>query len=279
MALVVPDGQKIPENNKECRICFELDSIDNLIWPCSCNGSIKYVHESCLIKWIETTTNEEYKKKCPMCKNYYFIKKDYKKETNIFTVTTGILNMLLELMLVEILVIVLACTISAIDNTTNSYSTRILSFNSYKTDKLDHTIKSTFNITYNNINNFGRDIAILFYYNYAHYNFYLFSFIVFSIYIYKNLQNKKIYYNTMKLKLLLYVFYYNFFFIFFNLLMWTDSYNSALFFNIFMTIISYLNFFIFKTFIILHNDTLITINDKYYKIRILSVEPNPLLMV
>ena len=96
MALVVPEEHKIPENNKECRICFELDSIDNLIWPCSCNGSIKYVHEKCLIKWIETTVNEEYKKKCPMCKNYYFVKKDYKKETNIFKVTSDIPNMLLE---------------------------------------------------------------------------------------------------------------------------------------------------------------------------------------
>ena len=287
MALVVPEEkQKSEEKNmentdnmKECRICLELDTIDNLIWPCKCNGSIKYVHEKCLIKWIETTTNKEYKKKCSMCKDFYFIKKINKKEKIIFKIVTDMTNMFLEFLLIEILVSVLACTVAAIDTSYDSYSTRFLSLDLYKTDKLDNTLDSLFNVTYIDNNNFGREIGVLFYYNYAHYIFYLVTYAIFSIYIFVNLKNKFIYLNIMKLKYLIYFFYYNVFLIFFNVIMWNDSYNSALFFNVFMTIISYLNYFIFKTLLILHNDTITRINEKYFKMTILSVEPNPLLMI
>ena len=36
----------------ECRICFECDAGEPLIEPCKCSGSMKYVHKSCLQKWI-----------------------------------------------------------------------------------------------------------------------------------------------------------------------------------------------------------------------------------
>ena len=29
---------------KKCRICLEFDEIENLIYPCNCTGSMKYVH-------------------------------------------------------------------------------------------------------------------------------------------------------------------------------------------------------------------------------------------
>ena len=41
---------------KICRICYseETDQNDPLIQPCSCSGSLKYIHLSCLKKWLNT---------------------------------------------------------------------------------------------------------------------------------------------------------------------------------------------------------------------------------
>jgi E3 ubiquitin-protein ligase DOA10 len=35
----------------ECRFCLETDTTENLLSPCSCKGSSKYVHNSCLMNW------------------------------------------------------------------------------------------------------------------------------------------------------------------------------------------------------------------------------------
>ena len=55
-------------NNKKriCRICFEDESISPLINPCQCKGDIKYIHLSCLQKWIKTkiSTQINNKDKC-----------------------------------------------------------------------------------------------------------------------------------------------------------------------------------------------------------------------
>jgi E3 ubiquitin-protein ligase DOA10 len=37
-----------------CRICLSEEEPDNcLISPCSCTGSMKYIHETCLKEWLE----------------------------------------------------------------------------------------------------------------------------------------------------------------------------------------------------------------------------------
>jgi len=39
-----------------CRICFEESEEDSpLIVPCRCSGSIQYIHEGCLNRWIDTS--------------------------------------------------------------------------------------------------------------------------------------------------------------------------------------------------------------------------------
>ena len=53
----------------ECRICYD-NTDEELIEPCKCSGSMRYVHRSCLDKWI-------YHKKdniCPVCKSEYIVK-------------------------------------------------------------------------------------------------------------------------------------------------------------------------------------------------------------
>ena len=50
------------ELDLECRICHDAEGQD-LISPCHCAGTSKWVHESCIIKWIRHTKT----KKCEIC--------------------------------------------------------------------------------------------------------------------------------------------------------------------------------------------------------------------
>lgn len=53
-------------NVEICRICHcESEPDQPLISPCHCSGSLRYVHQSCLQKWIKSSDT----KKCELC--YY----------------------------------------------------------------------------------------------------------------------------------------------------------------------------------------------------------------
>ena len=56
---------------KSCRICLDVEPLDDLFSPCKCSGSVKYVHRECLATWVKTTNNPESKKKCMMCHTEY----------------------------------------------------------------------------------------------------------------------------------------------------------------------------------------------------------------
>ena len=84
---------KTNDTEKQCRICFQNDeSISPLISPCSCTGSLKYIHLICLQKWLQSKIKLNYKQKhenlisafryepvqCEICKEYMpdFVKKN-----------------------------------------------------------------------------------------------------------------------------------------------------------------------------------------------------------
>jgi hypothetical protein len=66
-----------------CRYCLEEDG--EFVSPCRCRGSVGFVHEECLNKWIQTIDSER-EAHCPIClthiktnhtvENYLFKKKD-----------------------------------------------------------------------------------------------------------------------------------------------------------------------------------------------------------
>ena len=78
------------QNNKVCKICYlEEESSDNpLVQPCTCSGSMKFIHLNCLKKWLNTSViikikNDEKcniyqckKAECELCKTKFpdFIK-------------------------------------------------------------------------------------------------------------------------------------------------------------------------------------------------------------
>lgn len=57
----------------ECRICLEEDEIENLISPCLCRGTSKYIHEKCLNEWRTLSENRENETICPQCKFVYLL--------------------------------------------------------------------------------------------------------------------------------------------------------------------------------------------------------------
>ncbi len=74
---------------KECKICLEDDNQDNMVSPCLCKGSLKYVHHICLENYHLVT--EKYKEKCSICGWYYKFENNYNYDTilNVLTVLYG----------------------------------------------------------------------------------------------------------------------------------------------------------------------------------------------
>ncbi|WUR03245.1 E3 ubiquitin-protein ligase MARCH6 [Vairimorpha necatrix] len=61
-----------------CKICHGPETNEeNLCCPCKCTGSIKFIHRSCLLKYIESSGKEF----CTICKYKYEFRNIYKKDT------------------------------------------------------------------------------------------------------------------------------------------------------------------------------------------------------
>ena len=64
-------------DERVCRICFDCETRNNqVINPCRCRGSSKFIHESCLRLWILCKYPEVINPKCEICKYPYIIAMD-----------------------------------------------------------------------------------------------------------------------------------------------------------------------------------------------------------
>lgn len=72
VAIDVKDGHASSIEN-ECRICQSGGSED-LISPCKCSGSAKWVHESCIVRWFQVSNTSS----CELCARHVLIKKTTK---------------------------------------------------------------------------------------------------------------------------------------------------------------------------------------------------------
>lgn len=62
-----------------CRYCLEEEG--EFVSPCRCKGSVSFIHEECLNKWIETI-HPDRETKCPICLT--LIKTNYNFDTYLF---------------------------------------------------------------------------------------------------------------------------------------------------------------------------------------------------
>ncbi|EDV28674.1 uncharacterized protein TRIADDRAFT_49644 [Trichoplax adhaerens] len=65
------------ENDQICRVCRLEGSTDKpLYFPCHCTGSIKYIHEACLLQWLKHSGKDF----CELCRHKFAFKPVYAKE-------------------------------------------------------------------------------------------------------------------------------------------------------------------------------------------------------
>lgn len=71
-----------------CRVCHEGDtsnssigdaavSLGPLYHPCKCDGSIKYVHQECLIQWLKISKKFQTNPKCELCGELFHFQNIY----------------------------------------------------------------------------------------------------------------------------------------------------------------------------------------------------------
>lgn len=70
--------QKSTEDGRYCWVCFATDEDDKLaawVQPCKCSGTTKWVHQSCLQRWVdEKQKGNAFKRvNCPQCRSEYII--------------------------------------------------------------------------------------------------------------------------------------------------------------------------------------------------------------
>ncbi len=62
----VMDKKDANEETPCCRVCHGESEPDNqLFYPCKCDGSIKYVHQDCLVQWLKVSRKKH--PKCELC--------------------------------------------------------------------------------------------------------------------------------------------------------------------------------------------------------------------
>ena len=68
-----------PESNEpECRVCRGNEEVGRPLYsPCRCLGSIAYVHQDCLERWLE----HSHKSNCELCKASYRFESQYADNT------------------------------------------------------------------------------------------------------------------------------------------------------------------------------------------------------
>ena len=69
----------INQQQKVCRICHEESEEDRpLFHPCKCSGSIRFVHQDCLLMWLKHKGVREGERCCEVCKESYTFTKVFR---------------------------------------------------------------------------------------------------------------------------------------------------------------------------------------------------------
>ncbi|GAB5360048.1 hypothetical protein AAMO2058_000594000 [Amorphochlora amoebiformis] len=70
------------KEKKVCRLCFDDDTQDSMIAPCSCSGGQKWIHRHCLNEWRSQENFPHAFSRCPTCKFEYVTREVTSKPTS-----------------------------------------------------------------------------------------------------------------------------------------------------------------------------------------------------
>lgn len=97
-----------------CRICHMPEDEANLIRPCRCAGTMQFIHNSCLMKWLEIKTRKSKKPpKCELCRYQYHRHKKFKFHHWRFPRVSQ-QDKILHIIFLVNLVIMIACAIATV---------------------------------------------------------------------------------------------------------------------------------------------------------------------
>ena len=91
--LYFSEGESTDVETDVCRICHCSDEMEILISPCLCTGSVKFVHHSCLMNWLQRAVMS----KCELCLYPLAVKRKRKPFSKV-----GFRNMCLLLFILKI---------------------------------------------------------------------------------------------------------------------------------------------------------------------------------
>ena len=78
-----------------CRICLETDNTDDMIYPCMCSGTNKYIHKKCFIQSLAVND-----KKCMTCNYEYTFQHRYINPIITLLANYPLISILLEMGLI-----------------------------------------------------------------------------------------------------------------------------------------------------------------------------------
>lgn len=81
-------SQKSAEDGRYCWVCFATDEDDKMaawVQPCKCSGTTKWVHQSCLQRWVdEKQKGNAFKRvNCPQVVNIFLVINQQLKNINL----------------------------------------------------------------------------------------------------------------------------------------------------------------------------------------------------
>jgi hypothetical protein len=247
-------------NNKECRICYGEENERNpFITPCLCNGTSKYIHMSCLKKWMETTEREYSKTHCMECNFKYKFNNEniYQKEIDYYFFPEMCRNMLLTGVMKIGLIIFFFFLIYIIDFTANDMIFLDLIYYNNGTAMKARILNSSFTDF-----QFYKSASILVINT---------LFVVYHIiYIKQEIYDKKQYLNHMFFTMLFYIYFSTHMITIYNTVDLENKLkrDTGLFIN---DILDILNFFMWDLIVNIHENVVILMNSKQIKLEVLNI--------
>ena len=122
-----------------CRICYEGEKDeDELIHPCLCKGTQKYIHLKCLQKWrFVNRNNPEKRDNCEICKYHYAIKE--RTEYLNYTINNDIINNILYI----VILICVSTLLWLVDYNLDFFIIKLLTFFQYENSIIYIKFKKT----------------------------------------------------------------------------------------------------------------------------------------
>lgn len=111
----------------DCRICLEPDVSTNLISPCKCAGTSKYVHETCLQRWRQNNRENQRSQSCEICNFNYIIIRESPLET--YFIRRRKIPVCMEIIISIGISIIMSDMISVIDKNNDYFAVDMFGFN------------------------------------------------------------------------------------------------------------------------------------------------------